>query len=94
MDTPRVTTLLARVQNGDEAALNALAEGVYQDLRAMADRHMRKAFGGRLGGVTLQPTAIATDTFLKLIKQRRQFRSTPVPRRRSLDVAEIQQLLN
>lgn len=73
--TPRITALLAQMRAGDQQAVDRLADGVYQDLRAMAERHMHREPGGRLEGVTLQPTMLATDTFLKLIKQRRAYDS-------------------
>jgi len=68
-----VTSLLQRVADGSAGALDELTAIVYDDLRAVADRHMRRVFGGRMGGITLQPTALVNETFLKLIKQRQRF---------------------
>ncbi len=68
-----VTTLLARLNEGDESALERLMETVYADLRAMAQRHMDREFGPGHAGVTLQPTALANETYMRLIRQRQTY---------------------
>lgn len=70
---PQITVLLRRVSAGQEGALNELAALVYDEMRAMAERHLRRAFGGKLGGVTLEPTALVNETFIRLIRQRQKF---------------------
>ena len=48
-------------------------EAVYSQLRSMAHGHMNRAFGPGHPGVTLQPTALVNENFLRLIKQRRKY---------------------
>jgi len=71
--TSDITALLQRVNQGQEGGLNELMTAVYDELRAIADRHLRHKFGSGLPGVTLQPTALVNETFLKLIKQRQKY---------------------
>lgn len=61
-----ITRLLARVETGDEEALESLARAVYGDLKALGRRQMR----GEGREHTLQPTAVVHETFLKLVDQR------------------------
>ena len=65
--------VLAKVNAGDAGAKDELAAIVHDDLRAMARKHLVKDFGHGMGGVTIQPTVLANDTLMKLIKQRQQF---------------------
>jgi RNA polymerase sigma factor (TIGR02999 family) len=65
--------LLARVQSGESGAEAALADAVYTDLRAMARGHLGRDLGNWAAGVTIQPTMLANDTFMKLIQQRQQY---------------------
>ena len=69
----KVTRLLERLNAGEEGAMERLIDVVYEDLRAMAHRQMNRVFGPGHPGVTLQPTALAHETYLKLIKQRRKY---------------------
>lgn len=68
-----VTVLLQRLNAGERGALDPLMAAVYDELRAMARRHMDRAFGRGQPGATLQPTALVNETFLKLIKQRQKY---------------------
>lgn len=68
-----VTVLLKRLNDGDEAAMDGLMDVVYDQLRDMAQRHMDREFGRGQPGVTLQPTALVNETFMKLIKQRQKY---------------------
>jgi RNA polymerase sigma factor (TIGR02999 family) len=75
-DDPReITRLLHELDEGREGALDELMALVYQDLKRIAGKHMRREFGANLGGVTLQPTALVNEGYLKLIQQRKSFRN-------------------
>lgn len=70
MDTPsvsqqRVTHLLARWSNGDDAALEELTPLVYQELRHLAHRQM----GAERPDHTLQTTALVNEAYLRLADQ-------------------------
>lgn len=65
--------LLADVNAGADGASDRLAAAVYDDLRAMARRHLAKDFGPGMAGVTIQPTVLASDTIMKLIRQRQAY---------------------
>jgi RNA polymerase sigma factor (TIGR02999 family) len=67
--------LLADVNAGADGAPDRLAAAVYDDLRAMARRHLAKDFGPGMAGVTIQPTVLASDTLMKLIRQRQAYDS-------------------
>jgi RNA polymerase sigma factor (TIGR02999 family) len=62
-----VTQLLHQWQNGDRAALDRLVPRVYDELRAIASRHLRREW--RDGA--MQTTALVNEAYLKLIDQRR-----------------------
>jgi RNA polymerase sigma factor (TIGR02999 family) len=64
---PDVTRLLLDWSSGDQTALNRLMPLVYDELRALADRSMRRERAGH----TLQGTALVHEAYLKLIDQRR-----------------------
>ena len=67
-DTPNeITEQLIAWSKGDEAALDALIPAVYQELRRMADSHLR----GENAGHSLQPTALIHEAYLRLIDQKR-----------------------
>jgi RNA polymerase sigma-70 factor (ECF subfamily) len=70
MDTPsvsqqRVTELLTRWSDGDDAALSELTPLVYEELRRLAHRHM----GGERSNHTLQTTALVNEVYLRLADQ-------------------------
>lgn len=56
--------MLQRIDAGDEAAASELFEVVYGELRAIAG----KLFGGRGASHTLQPTALAHEAWLRLVR--------------------------
>jgi RNA polymerase sigma factor (TIGR02999 family) len=67
MDTPsvsqeRVTELLVRWSQGDDAALAELTPLVYEELRRLAHRQM----GGERPDHTLQTTALVNEAYLRL----------------------------
>src|SRR5881275_3217062 len=70
MDAPsvsqqRVTELLTRWSQGDDAALAELTPLVYGELRRLAHRHM----GGERPDHTLQTTALVSEAYLRLADQ-------------------------
>jgi RNA polymerase sigma factor (TIGR02999 family) len=70
MDTPavshqRVTELLGKWSQGDDAALAELTPLVYEEIRRLAHRHM----GGERPGHTLQTTALVNEAYLRLADQ-------------------------
>lgn len=67
--------LLRRLTSGHGEVYEDLARMVQRRLRDMAQRRLAREFGHGLGGVTIQPTVLADDTFMKLIKYRNQFDS-------------------
>ena len=74
MDRPAqkdVTTLLLEWRQGSAEALNELTPLVYNELRKLAGRQLRRERPGH----TLQSTALVHEAYLQLIDQRRvQFR--------------------
>lgn len=58
-----VTRLLRAWRGGDQAALDALLPVVYEELRRLARRSMR----GERADVTLQPTALVAEAYLRLV---------------------------
>lgn len=68
-----VTVLLQQVNTGEPGAADALWAAVHDELRQLARQHMEREFGRGLPGVTLQPTALVNETYLRLIKQRTHF---------------------
>ena len=68
-----ITRLLKNLQDGSGGAMDELMRSVYDDLRRVAERHMTERFGRGLPGVTLEPSALVNETFLKIIKQRNDY---------------------
>lgn len=60
-----VTQLLAKWRSGNEAALGELTGLVYQELRSLAQRHLRRERPNH----TLQRTALVHEAFVKLVNQ-------------------------
>jgi RNA polymerase sigma factor (TIGR02999 family) len=65
----QLTRLLDALNAGEAGASDELAEQIFDDLRAMARRRLKSEGGG----VTIQPTMLASDTLMKLIRQRERF---------------------
>src|SRR5438552_9515519 len=61
----RVTDLLTRWSQGDDAALPELTPLVYEELRRLAHRHV----GGERPDHTLQTTALVNEAYLRLADQ-------------------------
>jgi RNA polymerase sigma factor (TIGR02999 family) len=67
MNSPRsVTALLGDWGRGDQGALDELLPLVYQELRRIAARQLRRERDGH----TLQPTALVNELYLRLVDQR------------------------
>lgn len=62
-----ITTWLQRLQGGDERALEQLVPLLYDDLREMARRWLRRERPTH----TLSPTALVHEAYLKLLGQQR-----------------------
>jgi RNA polymerase sigma-70 factor, ECF subfamily len=60
-----VTQLLAKWSSGNEAALGELTGLVYQELRALAQRHLRRERPNH----TIQRTALVHEAFVRLVNQ-------------------------
>src|SRR5690606_39029662 len=69
----KIETLLAAVNAGAPGALEDLSRAVHEELRAMARRKLVRDFGRDMAGVTIQPTALANDTLMRLIRQRQKY---------------------
>jgi RNA polymerase sigma factor (TIGR02999 family) len=63
---PDVTALLTEWGRGNTDALHELLPLVYAELRRVAARQLR----GERGGITLQPTALVHELYLRLVDQR------------------------
>jgi RNA polymerase sigma factor (TIGR02999 family) len=63
---PEVTELLKESARGDRSALNELLPLVYDELRAIADRYLRRERPDH----TLQATALVHEAYLRLVDQR------------------------
>ncbi|MDQ3254670.1 MAG: sigma-70 family RNA polymerase sigma factor [Acidobacteriota bacterium] len=61
-----LTQLLLDWGGGDQAALDRLTPVVYQELRRLARRHMRREREGH----TLQTTALVHEAYLRLVNQK------------------------
>ncbi|MCC6969265.1 MAG: sigma-70 family RNA polymerase sigma factor [Phycisphaerales bacterium] len=61
-----VTLLLRRVSAGDASPVSRLLPLVYEELKAMAESHLRQERSGH----TLQATALVHEAYLKLVEQR------------------------
>ena len=64
-----ITRLLEEAGGGDAAAVDQIVNTLYDDLRDRARLHMRKQFGAAAGAVTMQPTALVNETYLRLLGQ-------------------------
>lgn len=71
METTELEPLLAALNSGQPGATDALCAAIHEQMRAMARRHLAR--DGQDRQVTIQPTVLANDTLLRLIRQRRKF---------------------
>ncbi|MDX6695819.1 MAG: hypothetical protein QOF02_3422 [Blastocatellia bacterium] len=63
--TQEVTQLLAKLSHGDRTALDELLPLVYDELRRLADRYLRRERSDH----TLQATALVNEAYLRLVDQ-------------------------
>lgn len=61
-----VTDLLIALSNGNQLAYEKLAPLVYEELRRLAHRYMRRESAGH----TLQTTALVNEAYLRLVRQK------------------------
>lgn len=61
---PKVVELVESARKGDQQALSALMPVVYDELRRLAARHMRRERPGQ----TLQATALVHDVYIRLLQ--------------------------
>ncbi len=67
LSSPDVTQLILRLREGDQQALEHIVPLLYDELRQLAGRHLRRERRDH----TLNPTALVNEVYLKLVKQRR-----------------------
>ena len=72
-DTDQVTQLLAQWQNGESAAGDQVVALVYDRVRRLAASHLRRQSGP--GAITLRPTELANELFLRLLDRRSDWHS-------------------
>jgi len=63
---PNITRLLLEWSGGNESALESLFPLVYEELRVIAQQHLRRERAGH----TLQRTALVHEAFLRLVDQK------------------------
>ena len=68
-----ITRLLAEAHEGRAAALDEVVGLVYDDLRRIAAKQLRRRQQG--APVSLEPTELVSEAYLKLIKQRKRYDS-------------------
>ena len=73
--TGEITRLLGEAYEGRAEALDEVMSLVYADLQRVAKQQLHRRFGSRAGNITLEPTALVNEAFLKLIKQRNRYDS-------------------
>jgi RNA polymerase sigma factor (TIGR02999 family) len=67
LSTPGLTELLSDWQQGDQTALNKLTPLVYDELRRIAHRYVRRERNGH----TLGTTALVNEAYLRLAEQKK-----------------------
>lgn len=60
---PELTQILSKIEQGDPVAAEQLLPLVYEDLRRLAARELRREADGH----TLQPTALVHEAYLRLV---------------------------
>jgi RNA polymerase sigma factor (TIGR02999 family) len=71
-DAP-ITQLLQNAEAGEVGALDQVVTALYEDLRRRARSYLQRHYGAKTAGVTLQPTALVNETYLRLLKQRTRY---------------------
>lgn len=67
LGTEDVTHLLTELSSGNRSAMDMLLPIIYDELRALAARYLRRERPGH----TLQPTALINEAYLRLVDQTR-----------------------
>jgi RNA polymerase sigma factor (TIGR02999 family) len=62
-----VTRILTAISKGDKSGVNRLMSVLYEDLKSMASRFLKRESAGH----TFQPTDLVNESFLKLVDQTR-----------------------
>ena len=70
-----LTQMLSALHAGEAGAPEKLADAIYEALRAMAQRQIQRDMGAGARNVTIQPTLLADEAFMKLIQQRQKYDS-------------------
>jgi len=70
-----ITKLLDAAHEGEQGALDRVMEIVYADLHRVAERKLQQRYGQQAADLTMQPTALVNEAYLKLIKQRNRYDS-------------------
>lgn len=73
--THEITRLLEEAYDGRDAALDEVMELVYRDLVRIAEGQLHRRYGQRAAGLTMEPRALVSESFLRLIKQRKKYDS-------------------
>lgn len=73
LEASRITSLLQAIDDGRAGATDELMDLVYDDLVAVADRHMQQRFGAGMDRLTMEPAALVNESFMRLIRQRRGY---------------------
>ena len=68
-----ITRLLERADDGQPGAMDELMRVVHAELERMAHAHLRRQFGARARAISLEPSALVNETFMRLIKQRSRY---------------------
>ena len=76
MEQEPLTQLLQRAADGDETAFDAAVQATYAQLEPIAQNQLNRAYAGRPGDATLEPTALVNETFLRLRTQRKAFENS------------------
>jgi RNA polymerase sigma factor (TIGR02999 family) len=74
-ETKEITRLLNEAYDGREGALDQVADAVYTELNRLALRQARKYERRDPRIVTLEPSALVNEAFMRLIKQRNRYDS-------------------
>jgi RNA polymerase sigma factor (TIGR02999 family) len=74
-DFGKVTRLLGEAQAGRPEALQEVVALVYPDLVSHASSQLHRYYGSRNPNPTLEPAALVSETYLKLIRQRSRYDS-------------------
>ncbi|MEM8933392.1 MAG: ECF-type sigma factor [Acidobacteriota bacterium] len=67
VDADGITRILERWSDGDQEALDQLTPLVFDELRRLARCH----FAGEVAGHTLQPTALVSEVFVRILGRRK-----------------------